>query len=198
MNVRILVLSDDALARAGLAVLLSQQSGVIVTGQISNAELPGAIPLYRPDVIVWDASGNVNVRDASVPVLALLSDASEAVSAWNAGARGLLLRTASAETIASVAATLAEGLVVIDPLFAAQLFPARDQPPTQPIEELTPRELQVLRLIAEGQSNKEIARALGISEHTVKFHVNAILGKLNVQSRTEAVVHATRLGLILL
>jgi DNA-binding NarL/FixJ family response regulator len=131
-------------------------------------------------------------------VLALLSDASEAVSAWNAGARGLLLRTASAETIASVAATLAEGLVVIDPLFAAQLFPARDQPPTQPIEELTPRELQVLRLIAEGQSNKEIARALGISEHTVKFHVNAILGKLNVQSRTEAVVHATRLGLILL
>jgi DNA-binding NarL/FixJ family response regulator len=198
MNVRILVLSDDAFARAGLAVLLSQQSGVLVTGQISNAELPDAIPLYRPDVIVWDASGNVNVRDASVPVLALLSDASEAVSAWNAGARGLLLRTASAETIASVAATLAEGLVVIDPLFAAQLFPARDQPPTQPIEELTPRELQVLRLIAEGQSNKEIARALGISEHTVKFHVNAILGKLNVQSRTEAVVHATRLGLILL
>ena len=67
-----------------------------------------------------------------------------------------------------------------------------------PLEELTPRELQVLQRIAEGDSNKEIAHRLGISEHTVKFHVNSILAKLNAQSRTEAVVRATRLGLIFL
>jgi two-component system nitrate/nitrite response regulator NarL len=67
-----------------------------------------------------------------------------------------------------------------------------------PVEELTPRELEVLRLMAEGLPNKTVALRLGISEHTVKFHVNAILGKLGVSSRTEAVVHATRLGLILL
>ena len=66
------------------------------------------------------------------------------------------------------------------------------------IEELTPRELAVLRLVAEGLPNKTIAVKLGISEHTVKFHVNAILGKLGVASRTEAVVRATRLGLIFL
>ncbi len=66
------------------------------------------------------------------------------------------------------------------------------------IEELTPRELEVLRLLAEGLPNKTIAQRLDISEHTVKFHVNALLGKLGVASRTEAVVRATRLGLVFL
>jgi DNA-binding NarL/FixJ family response regulator len=73
-----------------------------------------------------------------------------------------------------------------------------DREVESPIEELTPRELAALRLLAEGLPNKTIALRLGISEHTVKFHVNAILGKLGVASRTEAVVRATRLGLILL
>ena len=73
--------------------------------------------------------------------------------------------------------------------------PSSDAPP---IEQLSARELDVLRGMAEGLSNKQIARSLGISEHTVKFHINAILGKLDAQSRTEAVVRATRAGLILL
>jgi len=128
-----------------------------------------------------------------------LPDETDAAEVWTTGARGLVARNAPGENLAVALAAAAQGLAVIDPEFAAALLPvARDQSAAQPIEALTPRELQVLRLMAEGQSNKVIARTLGISEHTVKFHVNAILGKLNVSSRTEAVVHATRLGLILL
>ena len=206
MTIRVLVVADDSLARAGLATLLASQPGLIVTGQIaSEADSSDAAQLYRPDVIVWDLGVDVaraidraSFRGAGAPVIALLADASDASDVWSAGARGLLLRTASAENISAAINAVAENLTVVDPVFTSALFPVREQTPTRPIEELTPRELQVLRLMAEGQSNKTIARELGISEHTVKFHVNAILGKLNVQSRTEAVVHATRLGLILL
>jgi DNA-binding NarL/FixJ family response regulator len=73
-----------------------------------------------------------------------------------------------------------------------------DEDSLSPLEPLSPRELDVLRGLAEGLANKQLARSLGISEHTVKFHINAILGKLRAQSRTEAVVRATRAGLILL
>jgi len=78
------------------------------------------------------------------------------------------------------------------------MMPGRDSVHDFPVEELTPRETEVLQLMADGLTNKAIAQKLSISEHTVKFHVNAILGKLGVQSRTEAVVRATRLGLLLL
>lgn len=201
VNIRVLGVADDALARAGLATLLNQQSNILVVGQIASAEFAGAIELYRPDVIVWDSAqavATINLRDTRAPSLVLVADIAEATVAWSAGAYGILPRDASAATMASAIAAIMDGLVVIDPAFARALFPARDSSPAQPVEELTPRELQVLRLIAEGRSNKTIARELSISEHTVKFHVNAILGKLNAQSRTEAVVTATRLGLILL
>jgi len=204
VSVRILIVADDSLARTGLATLLGNRSDCIVGGQIPSSEYPGAVALYRPEVIVWDmidaarVAEQSNLRDEPIPVLGLLADVGDASLVWSAGARGLLSRDASGETMASAIAAIADGLVVIDPAFTAVLFPAREPALARPVEELTPRELQVLRLIAEGQSNKTIARELGISEHTVKFHVNAILGKLNVQSRTEAVVHATRLGLILL
>ncbi len=205
--VRVLVVADDSLARAGLATLIGSQPDCIVTGQIvSDGNLSDAAQIYRPDVIVWDLGTNpanalehaANFRDARLPLIALLPDAASVAEAWSAGARGLLMRDTSAENLASAIATVAQGLAVIEPTLAVNLFPSREQTPAPPIEDLTPRELQVLRLMAEGQSNKTIAHELGISEHTVKFHVNAILGKLNVQSRTEAVVHATRLGLILL
>jgi two-component system nitrate/nitrite response regulator NarL len=207
-SLRVLVVAEDPLVRAGLATLLANHPGCTVAGQVAvDSELPTAVQVYRPDVAVWDLGSESaraldranGLRDLGVPIVALLPDETDAGAAWREGARGLLLRTASVEHLGAALAAVAHGLAVIDPAFAAALLPvARDQSPTQPVEDLTPRELQVLRLMAEGQSNKVIARALGISEHTVKFHVNAILGKLNVASRTEAVVHATRLGLILL
>ncbi len=202
-----LVVADDPLARAGLANLIGSQPGHTVTGQIAgDGDLPQAVDVYRPDVIVWDAGTTAdvslerlaNVRELRVPAVVLLPDATAAPDAWSAGARGLLSREADIGHVAAALNAVAAGLSVFDPAFAATLLPSRMPIPARPTEELTPRELQVLQLLAEGESNKEIARRLGISDHTVKFHVNAILGKLNVQSRTEAVVRATRLGLILL
>ena len=205
--VRVLLIAEDPLARTGLATLLANQPAIIIAGQAAtNAQLSDVQQLYRPDVIVWDLGSDSSrelerapFRDFNLPVLALLSDETDAADTWAAGARGLLPRNTSAENLTAALTAVAQGLAVIDPGLVAVLLPAaREQSLSQPVEALTPRELEVLRLMAEGQSNKVIARQLGISEHTVKFHVNAILGKLDVQSRTEAVVHAMRLGLILL
>lgn len=91
----------------------------------------------------------------------------------------------------------AAGLVVSDPSLGPGLRPERGREEAPLVEDLTPREREALQLLAEGLSNKEIARRLGTSEHTAKFHVNAILGKLNAHSRTEAVTRAARLGLII-
>ncbi len=206
-EIRVLIVGDDPLARAGLATLLSSQPGLGVTGQVaSNSDLQDALGVYRPDVVLWDMGVSPAVglerltgfREAGCPVVALLPDESIAPDIWSAGARGALMRDASAEKLMAALSSAAEGLAVFDPALASALLPSRAVPQAPLTEELTPREREVLQLLAEGQPNKEIARRLGISEHTVKFHVNAILGKLNVQSRTEAVVRATRLGLVLL
>ena len=206
-EVRVLVVADDPLARAGLATMLASQPGCNVVGQVAiDGDLRDIVEVYRPDVVIWDLGLNsgaalerlTSLRDIGAPVVALLTDDGDAATAWSTGVRGLVLRDASAEHIVAALRAAAEGLAIFEPALGPTFLPSRGQPPALPAEQLTPREFQVLRLLGEGQPNKEIARLLGISEHTVKFHVNAILGKLNVQSRTEAVVRATRLGLILL
>jgi two-component system, NarL family, nitrate/nitrite response regulator NarL len=205
-DLRVLVVADDPLARAGLATLLAGQPGCSVVGQVAgDVDLAVTRQVYSPDVLVWDLGWSdptlslerlAGLHD--VPVVALVSDEAHAADAWAAGARGLLRREADAESLAAALRSVALGLASLDPALAAALIPPQDQAPMPLAEELTPRELEVLRLVAQGLPNKAIAQRLEISEHTVKFHVNAILGKLGVQSRTEAVVHATRLGLILL
>lgn len=129
------------------------------------------------------------------PILALVGDADGAAEAWSAGASGILQRSAAAETIATAAQGVARRLHVLDPLVVGNLLSVRL--PALP-ESLTDREREVLTLMAEGLPNKIIATRLKISENTVKFHINAILGKLGAQSRTEAVVRAARLGMIAL
>jgi two-component system, NarL family, nitrate/nitrite response regulator NarL len=196
---RILIIANDPLVRAGMATLLANQNECAVVGQMSDDEnIADALNVYRPDVIVWDWREPVDLREISTPVIALLPDANAARAAWSSGARGVLMRSASGATMAATVGAVTQGLIALDPALAASVLPTRELSRNVLVEELTPRELQVLRALAQGQSNKEIARALGISEHTIKFHINAILGKLNAQSRTEAVVIATRLGLILL
>ena len=214
-DLRVLIIADDPLARAGLAALLAEQLGLVVTGRAAGADdLAAAIAVYRPDIVLWDLGVNpdpsierlASLRAEAILILTLLPDESHAGRVWAAGGRGLLRRDAEPAHLAAALAAMVEGLAVLDPTFAVALFasPAppepsewrAEEPPLR--EELTPRELQVLRLIADGLPNKTIANRLGISEHTVKFHINAILGKLGVESRTEAVVRATRLGLILL
>jgi DNA-binding NarL/FixJ family response regulator len=159
--------------------------------------------LYRADIWLWDLGWDADalpadLADAEAPVIALLPDDTLAAGALAAGARGLLFREASLESLCRAIEAAAEGLLVLDPaLLGVVQAPAHPQE-MPPVEPLTGREREVLQLLAEGLSNRAIAQALAISEHTVKFHVNAIMSKLDAQSRTEAVVRATRLGLILL
>lgn len=213
---RVLIVAADPLARAGLAASLQDRSDLVVIGQVDGAELPAALDIYYPDVMVWDlgweASAGVrgearsvlaqiaDLAETSPPIAALLPDQTAAGDAWAAGARGLLPRDVGADRLAAALTALSSGLLAIDPLFGAILSPALHPEPdiAKPIEALTPREIEVLRLMAEGLPNKTIAQRLGISEHTIKFHANALMAKLGAQSRTDAVVRATRLGLIIL
>jgi len=216
-DLRVLIIADDPLARAGLAGLVAAEAGCQVVGRAASTDdLPSAIRTYRPDVSLWDLGWNpgpalegvAEVAPVMAPLVLLLPDETYAAEAWSAGARGLLRRDVEPARLAAGLTAAVQGLGVVDPSFIAALAlaAARDEGASRAgspgsfalVEELTPRELEVLRLMAEGLPNKTIALRLGISEHTVKFHVNAILGKLGVASRTEAVVHATRLGLILL
>jgi DNA-binding NarL/FixJ family response regulator len=215
-DLRILIVADDPLARAGLVALIGQQPGLSVVGQATSLDdLSHAIDVYRPEVVLWDAGWDpapsldrLAHAGLDVPVAVLLPDTSEAgdaLLAWKAEARGLLRRAAPADQLASALTAIGLGLTVVDPIFRPSLRQTDDETDKAPaigdstlVEPLTPRELEVLRLVAEGLPNKTIAARLNISEHTVKFHVNAVLGKLGAESRTEAVVRATRLGLILL
>jgi two-component system nitrate/nitrite response regulator NarL len=136
-------------------------------------------------------------EQVGAPVLALVAGEAVAAEALAAGARGLLFRDAEPFRLKAALAALAQGLLVIDEALAPRLL--RQRPATPALAEpLTPRELEVLDLLAQGLSNKQIAGRLAISEHTAKFHVNAIVGKLGAQSRTDAAVRAARLGLFVL
>lgn len=211
-DLRVLVVANSPLARAGLTALLDGVDGIMLIGQSAgDADLPDALDIYQPDALIWDMGweplqnldrlGEVG----AIPVLALTADDATALEAAaaliGAGVRGLLPQAASVEMLAAALHALGQGLVVLPPEIADGLRanPVLDHDaPDALVNGLTPRELEVIHLIAEGLPNKTIAGRLGISEHTVKFHVNAILTKLGAQSRTEAVVRATRLGLIAL
>lgn len=198
-----LIVGEDPLARGGLAVLLAGEPGVEVLGQTSpGAGTAAAVAALQPDAVLWD----LGVSPRSVPegigglpgVVALAGDEELAAQALAAGARGALPRDAGPGRLAAALRAAAQGLVTLDDSFAGALL--RPQPPVPDplVEPLTPRELEVLQLLAEGLSNKEIGSRLGISESTAKFHVNSILSKLGAQGRTDAVVRAARRGLVLI
>ena len=204
---RILVVADDPLARVGLATLLAEQSNCTVIGQVpGDINLVENMVVYAPDVLVWDMSWGstgaierlTDLGDSGVPALVLLADESLASDAWVAGARGLFLRSTRIDNVVAALPAILQGLVVIDPALANGLLSPRERASAPLSEALTARELEVLQFLAEGLPNKVIAQRMGISESTIKFHVNAIMGKLGAQSRTDAVVRATRLGLVIL
>ena len=180
-GLRVLIVAGDALARAGLAAQLSQQSGVIIVGQIGlNPDLAPEIEAYRPSVLTWDLGWEpvaalehlAGLSNDAPPVLALLSDGAKTAVAWSAGARGLLLRDAGPERIVSALAALQQGLTVLDPALPPGFSGGGGLPAAS--VSLTPRELETLRLMADGLTNKAMADRMGISENTVKFHVNGV------------------------
>ncbi|MDX1613166.1 MAG: response regulator transcription factor [Candidatus Promineifilaceae bacterium] len=214
-DLRLLIVGPDPLARAGLATLLADQPNCVVVGRIDSAALPNELEIYRPDVIVWDLGWEAEESLALLEELVtdrmegaesrqapglvvLLPDEETAAVAQSAGAQGLLFRDSNADRLLAAITAVAQGLTVVEPAVMEVLRPSVSVDEPALLEELTPREMEVLQLLAEGLANRAIAQTLDISEHTVKFHVNAIMSKLSAQSRTAAVVRATRLGLILL
>lgn len=211
-RVRLLVVGDDPLARSGLAALLGSESGISIVGQSAPGEdAAAALAQHDPDVVLWDLGprpeGTLEfpgtTGEDGAPVLALVPGEGLAAEALALGARGVLYRDAGSARLAAALAAVARGLTVLDSGLAETFLEAQaGSPPAEepdaPVEPLTPREIEVLQLLAQGLSNKLIGKSLGISEHTAKFHVNAILGKLGAQGRTDAVVRAARLGLVLL
>jgi DNA-binding NarL/FixJ family response regulator len=204
--IRVLVVAENPFARAGIAAVLATQPELDVIGQCAAESLNEQIDWFRPDTWMLDLSYEPtpaspylpDIRDIRQPCLVLLNDTSHTLAMLTSGARGVLPHTAKAATISSALHAITHGLVVMSPEVQFEVSRAEQQPLLMAPQPLSARELEVLRLVAEGLPNKQIAARLSISEHTVKFHVNAIMGKLNVQSRTEAVVHATRMGLIAL
>lgn len=203
---QLILLADDPLARAGLAALLGavpsllvcDQGPALLLGEAASGALDASAAL-----IVWDAGrGGLESEldetlNGGVPVLALAGDEDTGRLAWRLGCRGVIARELDEGQLVTAIYAVAAGLVVLSPSLADVVSREKGPADLSPID-LTPREVEVLSLLAEGLTNKAIARKLTISEHTVKFHVNAILNKLDAQSRTDAVVRATRLGLIAL
>jgi DNA-binding NarL/FixJ family response regulator len=205
--VRVLIVAADPLTRAGLAAVLALRADCQVAGQLAPDDLlsaPGAA--FDHDVVLVDLGWEVGpgqellplpkVRER--PVVALVTGGAQAGAAWDGGAQGILPRDVPVGRLVAALQAVHEGLVALDPELAGAVRAPREAGLPPLAEPLTPRELEVLHLLAEGLPNKAIAQRLGISENTVKFHVNVILGKLGAQSRTEAVTRAVRLGLILL
>ncbi len=200
-DIRLLIVADDPLVRAGLALLLADAELCVVVGQFSTQEMAAdsAEILADADLVVWDAGWSAEdtplLAEWDLPLVALIGQADQASTVWTAGARAILGREVDPERLEAAIVAVMHGLIAVDPAFSPRLLPSPDTNSSLR-ETLTPREQEVLQLLAEGLTNKAIAQRLTISDHTVKFHVNALMGKLNAQSRTEAVVVATRLGLI--
>ena len=203
---RVLVVGEDPLARSGILALLAAREELTVVGQAAPEEAAALARSTGAEVTLWDVGVD------PVPDLEMLEDVARArgsavvdLSAGEgrvpdllgAGARGVLARQADAPRLAAALQAVALGLVVIDGILADGAL--RTRPSAEAlVEPLTPRELEVLALIGQGLSNRVLAQRLHISEHTAKFHVNAILGKLGAQTRAEAVAQGVRLGLLLL
>ena len=198
---RIVIAAPSAVVRAGLEALLSATPGWEVAGSFADAS---HVDSLRPDVLVAALPvGGMAAMQSAAPAIVLLT--SEGQPEWTAdalrsGVRALLPRDAPAAAILAAVEAAANGLAVIDPQELEGLLgsPGPVDAADTGTAPLTPRELEVLRMMADGAANKEIAWKLAISEHTVKFHVASVMGKLNASSRTEAVTRGLRRGLILM
>lgn len=194
---RVAIAGSDPLARAGLASILGAFDDVSVIADDIDLDDSAETRLnaLTPDVVVCDlgTADGPPVR-FSVPSLLLVREAADTAELIATGTRGVVDRSATPNRLHAAVRAIDEGLLVIDTSISRSPS-LRD---TEMAEPLTAREREVLQLLSSGLTNKEIAQRLGITEHTVKFHVNAILGKLAAETRTEAVVQAARRGLIVL
>ena len=207
---QLLIVAESLLSRAGLTALLEER-GCDVLGAVDGTGMQREIEALAPDLLVVDMGWDVDEMrarlaqiDKDQPVLALIAADDEAalarvLSVLRVFPRfAMLLRDSDPAAIVAAIAALEDGLTVIEPRLVRALPAARPADHSPAASPLTAREEEVLQLLARGLTNRAIAHELGITQHTVKFHVNAIMTKLDAQSRTEAVVRATQLGMIAL
>ena len=209
-RIRILVADDHPIVRDGLVAVLSTQADFQVVGEAGNGfEVVSQVAALAPDIVLLDlempemdgVQALEQLRSLGRPVRAIAFTAFDSderiLSAVRAGAKGYLLKGAPREELFNAVRVVHAGGSLLQPIVASRLIERMTEPVAEPLPEpLTPRELEVLGLMAVGLQNKEIGDRLAITERTVKFHVSSILGKLEAGNRTEAVSIAVQQGLI--
>ncbi len=213
--VRVLVVDDQALVREGLMTLLAAAPGIEPVADAADGEQAVALcARHRPDVVLMDlrmpkldgveATRQIRAAqpDTEVVVLTTHADEESILDALNAGARGYLTKDAGIAEISRAVHAAADHQALLDPLVQSRLIAAaasaRPRPAPTPAslpDELTPREAEVLKLIAAGLSNVEIASTLVVSEATVKTHINHVFSKIGARDRAQAVHYAYTHGL---
>lgn len=209
MAVRVLIVDDHRIVRQGLRLLLGQDGDIEVVGEAANGQ-EGIIQAQRlkPDVILMDlmmpvmngieaiAQIRKDLPDTEVLALTSVLEEVSVAKAVQAGAIGYILKDTESQELNQAIKAAAAGQIQLSARAIASLMQRMREPEPPAARELSKRELEVISLLAQGQSNKEIAHTLNVSETTVKSHVSNLLAKLGVQSRTQAAYQATRLGLI--
>jgi DNA-binding NarL/FixJ family response regulator len=207
VSIRILIADDHSVVREGLKMFLGLDPELEVVGEASTgAQALELAHQLHPDVVLMDllmpvmdgiaATAAVRRELPDVEVVAVTSVLEDAsvVGAIRAGAIGYLLKDAQGDELCRAIRAAANGQVQLSPQAAARLM-REVRAPDMP-EKLSERETDVLRCLAQGKANKEIAREMGITEKTVKSHVSSVLAKLGLSSRTQAALHAIRIGLV--
>ena len=206
MTIRVLIADDHRVVRDGLRYLLGQEPDMDVVGEAGDGhQTLRAVVATRPDVLLLDLYMPVldghgvlgelrgTPNPPAVVVLTSATDDDHLVRAIRAGATSYLLKTATAEQVVVAIRDAAAGTASLSPALLTRLTQTLHRSPApDPLRSLSPREREVLRLIARGHSNRQIARDLGIGEQTVKTHVSNVLAKLDLQDRVQAAIFALR------
>ncbi len=209
MKIRVLLVDDQSIIREGLGSLLRSKPDIEIVGEAENGQVAVELAIaLKPDIVLMDVrmpvmdgvaairSLHQKVPDIKVLVLTTFDDDEYITKAMGFGAKGYLLKDTPSEELAEAIRAVHKGYTQMGPGLFDKVMLAHGTVEPEPSPEfdlLTPREKEVLELIAQGLNNREIAKALYISERTVKNHVNSILSRLNLRDRTQAAIFASRL-----